>query len=157
MRKTIMENVYLTEERYNAIVEELKELKTNGRKQIADRLKHAKDFGDLSENFDYQETKEDKSRLEQKIVELEEILRRSSIIKKSDSSLVVRVGSKVKVKKNKEILSYSIVGSNEAKPGEGLISNESPLGSLLLKRKVGEVVKLNISKGGVIYEILSID
>ncbi|MDI6820669.1 MAG: transcription elongation factor GreA [Patescibacteria group bacterium] len=152
-----MEKVYLTQERYNELVLELKEMKINGRKQIAERLKHAKEFGDLSENFDYQGAKEEKSRLEQKIAELEELLRHSNIIKKAEGSPIIKVGSRVKVKKSNEVLNYSIVGSNEARPSDGFISNESPLGSLLLKKKVGDKVSLETLKGNVVYEILSID
>jgi transcription elongation factor GreA len=152
-----MDQAYLTQERYNEISAELVELKGNGRQAVADRLKQAKELGDLSENFDYQEAREDQGRLEQRINELEEVLRSSVIIKKSASTLTVRIGSKVQVEKNGGIVNYTIVGSNEAKPAEGFISNESPIGRGILGKKVGDVLKIRAPKGEVTYRILAIE
>jgi transcription elongation factor GreA len=152
-----MDQAYLTQERYNEISAELVELKGNGRQAVADRLKQAKELGDLSENFDYQEAREDQGRLEQRINELEEVLRSSVIIKKSASTLTVRIGSKVQVEKNGGIVNYTIVGSNEAKPAEGFISNESPIGRGILGKKVGDVLKIKAPKGEVTYRILAIE
>src|SRR3989338_3633570 len=107
-----METVYLTEDRHKELQEELTKLKTEGRGIVAERLKHAKELGDLSENSEYQEAREEQSRVERKINQLEEILRHSSIIKQgSGNKGIVKVGSKVKVEKEKDTISYVIVGS----------------------------------------------
>ncbi len=147
---------YLTQERYDAIVREVEKLRTEGRLAVADRLRHAKDLGDLSENAEYQAAREDQSNLESRINELEELLRNSSIIKQESGSLTVRIGSSVKVKKNGTLVEYRVVGSDEAKPLEGLISNESPIGQALLGRKAGESVKVKAPNGIVEYEIMEI-
>lgn len=150
-------NTYLTQERYEELKEELNGLKTKGRKQVAEKLKQAKELGDLSENAEYQEAREEQMRLEQKIAQLEEVLRNFSIIKKTSASDAVRVGSKVSVKRNGETISYTIMGSSEADPTQNLISNESPIGRALLEKKVGDVVYVETPKGRVSYEILSIE
>ncbi|MBI5732911.1 transcription elongation factor GreA [Candidatus Jorgensenbacteria bacterium] len=152
-----METVYLTSERHDEIVAELNELRTKGRQGVAERLRHAKELGDLSENSEYQEAREEQSRLEQKIIYLEEALRNSSIIKKASGTLTARIGSRIKVKKDGESLTYTIVGSNEAQPGAGLISNESPIGRGLLGKKVGDVVRVKTPKGEMTYQILAIE
>jgi len=152
-----MDTVYLTQERYNELLEELNNLKTGGRREIAERLKQAKELGDLSENAEYQEAREEQSRLEKKISQLEELLRNSTIIKKATGTATVRIGSKVKVKKDREIVSYTIVGSNEAEPDQGLISNASPIGHGLLGKKIGDIVAIRTPKGENLYQILNIE
>jgi len=152
-----MEIVYLTKERYEELQKELDELKTGGRRQVADRLKQAKELGDLSENSEYQEAREEQSRLEQKIAQLDELLRHSSIIKKSSGVDSVRIGSKVKVQKNKETAVYTIVGSNEADPSNGFISNTSPIGRSLLGKKTGDVAVFVTPKGEISCRILGIE
>src|SRR3989344_6528449 len=138
-----MSRSYLSQERFNTITKELEGLKGPGRREVAERLKQAKDLGDLSENSDYQEAREEQARLERKIAELEDLLRTSTIIKKSDGdSSTVRVGTKVKVRKGDVILEYIIVGSSESSPAEGLISNESPVGAAFLGKKVGDIVSV---------------
>ena len=152
-----MEITYLSQERYDELRKELEELKTEGRQTIAQRLKQAKELWDLSENSEYQEAREEQSRLEQKISQLEDLFRYSSIIKKAAGSQTVRIGSKVKVRKNNEFFTYTIVGSNEARPMEGLISNESPIGRGLLGKKVGDTVFVRAPKGEITYQILAIE
>lgn len=152
-----MQNAYVTQERYDEIVVELKELTTKGRQDIAERLKQAKELGDLSENFDYQEAREEQRRLEDRIARFEELLRHSVIIKKAVGAATVRIGSKVKVKRNEDVIFYTIVGSSEAQPGASLISNESPIGKGLLGKKVGDVAHVKTPKGEVIYQVLSIE
>jgi len=154
-----MSNSYLSQERYNEVSETLKKLKTEGRQNVAERLKQSKELGDLSENSDYQEAREEQSRLERKIAELEELLKTASIIKKSEgNSAHIRVGSKISVKKNgNEKIQYVIVGSSEASPADGLISNESPVGKNLLGKKVGDKVSVKTPAGEVPYEILAIE
>ena len=152
-----METTYLTQERYDEIVQELKELKTKGRKGVAEHLKQAKELGDLSENADYLEARSEQSYLEQRISELEELVRRSAIIKKTASTATVRIASKVIVKKGSEMITYTITGSSESKPADGLISNESPIGRGLLGKKIGDITKIQTPKGEVEYEIVSIE
>jgi len=150
---------YLTAERYEELKKELEDLKTTGRQKIAAKLKQAKELGDLSENAEYQEAREEQRRLEQRINQLEEIIRNAVIIKKTDNPQTVRIGSMVKVKKinTSEINTFSIVGSNEAQPFEGKISNESPIGRSLLGHKAGEIVKIKTPNGEVEYQIISIE
>jgi len=150
---------YLSRERHEEIGHELEMLKSEGRQRIAERLKQSKELGDLSENSDYQEAREEQLRLEQRIRELEELLRKSVIIKRAGGGVLsVRVGTHVRVRKEgKEDLVYSIVGSDEAKPADGLISNESPLGQALIGKKVGDDVEVTTPRGIVRYAILSIE
>ncbi len=152
----VIKKNYLTKERYDAIVEELAKLKSEGRKVVAERLRHAKDLGDLSENAEYQEAREDQTRLEVHIEELEELLRNSSIIKLESGGVTVRIGTRVKLKKEGKLIQYTVVGSNEAKPLEGLISNESPIGQAILGKKVGDKVKVKAPSGLVEYEVVEI-
>jgi len=153
-----MSEYFLTPERHKELQEELASMKTSGRQEVSDLLKESKALGDLSENFEYQEAREEKGRLEQKIIQLEEILRNSTIIKKTGKkSESVQVGSSVKLKKDGKNFSYSIVGSKEADPTNGFISNESPLGQVLMGKKVGDQARLKTAKGEVIYQILDID
>ena len=152
-----MDKTYLSQERYDELSEELAQLKSEGRVTVAERLKQAKEMGDLSENSEYQEAREEQARLEKKIGELEDILRYSAIIKKSVGTEAVKIGAKIKVKKNNDIVNFTIVGSNESDPAQGFISNESPIGRSLLGKKVGDVVIIKTPKGEVSYQILSID
>lgn len=150
---------YLTKERYEEIVTELDSLRLEGRRTVAERLKHAKELGDLSENSEYQEARDEQARLEGKIAELEDLLRSSAIIEKTgNASGGVRVGSKVTVKKGSEKRVFTIVGSNESKPTEGLISNESPIGQALIGKKDGDKVTVVTPTGLTVeYTVLSIE
>jgi transcription elongation factor GreA len=150
---------YLTKERYAEIITELESLKLEGRRTVAERLKHAKELGDLSENSEYQEARDEQARLEGKIAELEDLLRSSAIIEKSgNGALGVRVGSRVTAKKGGETCIFTIVGSNESKPTEGLISNESPIGQALIGKKEGEKTVVVTPTGMTIeYVIVSIE
>lgn len=150
------EPVYLTEERYNEILEELKDLKTNERKEISIRLKAAKEMGDLSENSEYKEARESQKRLERRINMLEDISRNYVIIKKPQGTMTVRIGSKVNLKKGNENHEYTIVGSAEAKPSDGFISNNSPLGGAILGKKVGDEVTIKTPKGEAKYKIIKV-
>ncbi len=152
-----MDTSYLSQEGYEGLVKELNELKTAGRKSVAERLKHAKELGDLSENSEYQEAREDQTRLEQRIGQLEEMLRQTVLIKKTSGSATVRIGSRVKVKKNGDTLEFSIVGSHESRPAEGLISNESPLARALLGKKIGDTAEVQTPKGPTHYVIVEIE
>ena len=148
--------VFSFEEGLEKLKQELNELKTTKRKEIAQRLEHAKSLGDLSENAEYQETKEEQNMLEAKIAELEEMVRNAVLIKKGVSSDKVDVGSTIKVKSAKGEEYYTIVGTDEANPAEGKISNESPLGKAFLEHAVGDKVEVKTPAGSSGYEILEI-
>lgn len=153
-----MKKEYLTKERHEVLVKESQELKTEGRRRVAERLKRAKEFGDLSENSEYQEAREEQSYLERRIQELEEVLRHSVIIKKNEETVsVISVGSKVVVAKDGKDVAYTIVGSNEAHPAQGLVSNESPIGKALLGKKAGDRVEIQTPKGKTEYKVVSVE
>ncbi len=152
-----MEITYLSQEKYDELQNELGQLKKEGRQAVAKRLKHAKELGDLSENAEYQEAREEQSRLEKKISEIEELLRAASIIKKSAGTATVRIGSRVKLEKNGDTFTYNIVGSNEARPTGGMISNESPVGRALLGHKAGDTVSVQTAAGLNTYKIVAIE
>lgn len=154
-----MDKQYLTKERLEELKEELETLKTKKRQEIAERLKAAKEFGDLSENSEYSEARDEQSRVEQRIFELEEFLKETIIIKKGAGAGrdTVGVGSRVTVKKGKDQFVYEIVGSAEARPEAGKISNESPLGSAFLGHKKGDTVEVVTPAGKSEYEILKIE
>ena len=152
-----MGKYYLTKERLEELKQELETLKTEKRLEVADRLKRAKEFGDLSENAEYAEAREEQNAVETRIFELEELLRRAVVIKKTEGSDRVEVGSKVTVKKNGAVSEYIIVGSNESKPEEGKISNESPIGRALLDKRVGDSVMVATPAGEAAYQITKIE
>jgi transcription elongation factor GreA len=151
--------VMLTEDGYNKLVEKLNYLKSVRRIEVAERLKAAIALGDLSENSEYDDAKNEQAFLEGEIQDLEVKIRNSDIIK-AGSSDVVQMGSKVSVvdlefaEDGPE--TFMIVGSTEADPDEGKISNESPLGQALLGQKVGAVVDVHAPAGIIKYEIKEI-
>lgn len=137
--------------------QELEDLKKNKRVEVSERLKHAKEYGDLSENAEYAEAREEQSVVESRIFELEEILKKVVVIKKSASGDRVEVGSTVTAKRDDQVLKYTIVGSYEAKPEDGKISDESPIGKAFLHRKVGDSVVVTTPTGQVTYQITKIE
>ena len=144
---------YFSEEGLANLKQELEELKTKKRHEIASRLEHAKSLGDLSENAEYQEAKEEQSLVESRIVELEEIVRNAVIIKKDAHSNLVQIGSTVRVRSEAGEETFTIVGSEEADPKAGKISNESPLGKSFLGRKSGDKVEVKTPGGTYTYSI----
>src|SRR3989338_4624354 len=153
-----MDKYYVSPERLEALRTELENLKTKARLEVAEQLKRAKEYGDLSENSEYAEAKEEQSRVEARIFELQNLLKRAVIIEKGDNYDEVEAGCKVTVSKgDDDTKEYTIVGSNEAKPEEGLISNESPLGRAFLGRKVGDSVEVMTPIGKVTYQINKIE
>ena len=156
---TNQDSEYFSEEGLKKLKDEIEELKTKTRREIADRLEYAKSLGDLSENSEYQEAKESQVLNETRIVELEDALRRSVVVKKGNGKDYIDIGSKVQLEKTDQPgtkFEFFIVGSNEASPEENKISNESPLGRALWKRKKNEVVSVPTPKGKVEYKILDI-
>lgn len=151
--------VILTKEGFEKLEAELKELKGPRRKEIAEKIKVAREFGDLSENAEYDEAKNEQAQNEDRIMVIEEMLMNASTI--DEDSLdedKVHIGSKVRVYdiEYKEEMEYKIVGSAEADPLEGKISNTSPVGEGLLGGKVGDRVKVDTPSGVIELEIKSI-
>ena len=149
----------MTSEGLKRLEDELEDLKTVKRKEIAEKIKVALSFGDLSENSEYDEAKNEQAIVEARIAELEATLRNVKILDEDDlTTEMIHVGSKIKVfdKEFDEEVSYQIVGSTEADPMNGRISDESPVGKALLGHKVGDVVDVEVPDGVVTFEILDI-
>jgi len=148
---------YLTPEGLEKLKKELDYLKRVKRKEIAQKLKHAISFGDLSENAAYREAKEAQAFLEGKILELEDIIRSANVFK-SKKNGQVEIGSRVLIKSNhdKQILKFKIVGAPETDPLEGKISYESPLGKALFGKHKGAIIKVKTPEGKIQYQILEI-
>lgn len=147
---------YLTREGLAKLKIELKELKSVKRKEIAARIQEAKELGDLSENAEYAEAKDQQGFTEGRIIELENVIKNATVISDDATGGVVQIGSTMMLKVESGEKQYTIVGSNEADPAKGLISNESPLGQAFLGRKVGETVEVKVPKGVVKYKIVKI-
>ena len=153
------EKVILTEEGYKQLEKRLEELKFVKRPEITERIKVARDFGDLSENAEYDAAKNEQARIEGEIVEIEAKLKVAEIIKSDGGHGVVNVGNKVRVldiEENEET-EYEIVGTTEANIAVGRISNESPLGKALVGAKIGEKVTVKAPKCSYQVKILGID
>ena len=151
--------VLLTQEGYDDLVKELEHLKSVTRIEIAERLKAAIALGDLSENSEYVDAKNEQAFLEGKIQELETKIQNSEIIQDGGhSDNIVSIGSKVLIKDvefgDEEV--YMIVGSTEADPDKNKISNESPVGAAVIGRNVGETVSVHAPAGVIQYEIVKI-
>ncbi len=138
---------YLTEERLADLKKELEELKTTKRIEVSERLKKAKELGDLSENAEYSEARDEQERVEKRIAEIEDIILNAVIIKKGADRSVVDIGSTVEISKDGRGMKFFITGSTETKPEAGQISNESPLGRALLNHKVGDTVTVETPDG----------
>lgn len=133
---------------------ELSELK-NRRGAIADKIAEARDFGDLSENAEYDSAREEQGLVESRISEIENILLNAEIIKGSRGSKVA-LGSTVDLKSAKLNVTYTLVGPVEANPAEGKISNQSPIGEALMGKKVGDSATITTPKGEIVYEIVAV-
>jgi transcription elongation factor GreA len=143
-------DVILTPEGLEKLKTELEHLSTQKRREVAERIKEAREFGDISENSEYDDAKNEQAMLEARIAQIEERLRSASIIDtKHAPSDVVGVGSVVHVKDEKtgKSVKYSIVGSPEANPSENKLSNESPVGKALIGGKRNDVVQVQVPKG----------
>lgn len=152
--------VILTPEGLTKLEQELEDLKTVKRKEVAARIKEAISFGDISENSEYEEAKNEQAFIEGRILTLEKMLRNARIITNEDVDTgVVSVGSRVKLKDLEfgDVVDYTIVGSAESDPMNNKISNESPVGQALLGKAKGAVVDVNVPAGVIQYEILDIN
>ena len=145
---------------FNKLQEELEYLVTVRRKEVADKLKEARSYGDLSENAEYDEAKNEQGMLEAQIADLEATIANAIIVDDGDLSLdEVGVGSFVKLKDFdlNEIIEYQIVGSTESDPDNNKISDESPIGKACLKKKVGDVFEVEAPIGTLKFEVLDIN
>ena len=150
----------LTDDGLKKLEAEQDELKTVRRKEIADKIKVALSFGDLSENSEYDEAKNEQGKVENRIAELEAMLKNAKVIDEDDLSTdTVSIGCKVRLldMEYNDELEYQLVGSAEADPKVGRISDESPIGSALLGHKSGDTVTVEAPAGEVLFKILSID
>ena len=151
------ETQYLTNEKFAELQKELDMLKTQRRKEVAEHLEYAKKLGDLSENAEYHQAREEQAEVEDRISRLEDLLKNAAIMGEGGKE-VVTIGSTIRLEKhgeNKSFL-YTIVGSEEADTSHGKISNMSPLGSALLGHKAGDEVKIDTPKGKVTYKIAAL-
>jgi transcription elongation factor GreA len=150
---------YLTPEGKQKLEQELAELTTNGRNELAVRLKHAISMGDLSENADYHKAKEDQGFLEGRIQEIQNTLKNAEVIESQESYSEVSLGATITIQEEGyPPETYHLVGIKEANPRDGKISHESPIGKALLGHKVGEVVKVKLPNNNTTeFKILAIE
>lgn len=144
----------LTNEGRKELEAELETLKAR-RGEIADKIAEARDYGDLSENAEYDAAREEQGLVESRIAEIEDILQNAEIIKSSKKS-TIGLGSKVELKNGNKKVIYHVVGPVEADPVEGKISNESPIGTALMGKKVGDKATVSTPKGDIHYSIVSV-
>jgi transcription elongation factor GreA len=154
-----LKEVILTAEGYEKLKQEIAFLQNDKRREVADRIRVAREFGDIAENAEYDDAKNEQALLEARIAKLEEQLSAARVIEKGEiTSDVVSIGSRVKLKDmdDNKTVEYHIVGSAEANPAEQKLSNESPVGKAILGRKKGEVVEVAAPRGSLKYKILDI-
>ncbi|NTW70781.1 MAG: transcription elongation factor GreA [Eubacteriaceae bacterium] len=155
----MQKELILTYEGLKKLEDELDVLKTVKRREVAERIKTAREFGDISENAEYDEAKNEQAFIEGRIVELEHKLKGAKVIDEDDIGTdIVSIGSYVKVKDKEydEDVLYHIVGSAEANAIENKISNESPVGAALINKKVGDVFTVEVPDGSVSFEVIEI-
>jgi transcription elongation factor GreA len=153
----IEEKEYLTKEKFEALSEELEHLKKVKRKEVAENLEFAKALGDLSENAEYHDAREEQAAIEERISKIETVLASAQIMKQHHSN-IVEVGSSVVVQKSnsKEHSEFEVVGSEEANAAERKISFKSPLGQAMLGKKKGDTFVVKAPKGDVTYKVVDI-
>ncbi len=154
-----MKDVLLTKEGYKKLQEEIEYLSNDRRRQVAERIKVAREFGDISENAEYDDAKNEQAMLEARIAKLTEQLTAARVIEKKEIAKdVVSVGAHVRLRdlEAKQTVEYHIVGSAEANPAELKLSNESPVGKAIIGKKKGETVEVPTPRGSLKYKILEI-
>ena len=152
------DRIFMTEQGYKVAVERLNLLKLEKRKEITERIKTAREFGDLSENAEYDAAKNEQAMLEGEIIDLENRIKLAEIIKEDKIKDIVNLGCKVQVYDEEfdENIEYEIVGTTEADPKKNRISNESPFGKGLIGKKVGEFAEISAPQGVIKLKILNI-
>ena len=154
-----MKEVILTREGYEKLRSEIQFLQTEKRREIAERIRIAREFGDIAENAEYDDAKNEQAMLEHRIATLEERLLEARVVAADEISTdVVSIGSTVRLKdvEAKQTVEYHIVGSAEANPAERKLSNESPVGRAIMGRKKGETVEVAAPRGTLTFKILEI-
>jgi transcription elongation factor GreA len=152
-------DVILTPEGYEKLKQEIAFLSNDKRREVADRIRVAREFGDITENAEYDHAKQEQAMLEHRIAMLEDRLRSARVLDPKDvTSDVVSIGTHVKLKdlEANETIEYHIVGSAEANPAENKLSNESPVGQAIIGRKKGETVEVTAPRGALKFKILDI-
>ena len=151
--------VILTPEGFEKLKQEIETLRTVKRREVAERIRIAREFGDIQENAEYDDAKNEQALLEHRIATLEDRLRNARVIERGEITTdVVSVGSMVRLRDvdAKKTFEYHIVGSAEANPAENKLSNESPVGKAILGRKKGETVEVTAPRGALKFKILEI-
>ncbi|NUM25405.1 MAG: transcription elongation factor GreA [Candidatus Buchananbacteria bacterium] len=148
---------YITKNGLEKLKEELELLKKTKMPEVIERIARAKELGDLSENAEYQDAKDEQGFIAGRIAELEHLINKSHVIEQKNNRDYVDIGSTIKVTCDGNKFTYTIVGSNEADPAQGLISNESPIGRSFLGRKKGDKVKVRVPRGEMECEVLEIE
>jgi transcription elongation factor GreA len=154
-----VKEVILTPEGFKKLKEEIEYLSSDKRREVADRIRVAREFGDIAENAEYDDAKNEQALLEHRIAVLEERMRAARVIEKKEISKdVVSIGSHVKLRDMdaKQTIEYHIVGSAEANPAEYKLSNESPVGKAIIGKKKGEVVEVSAPRGSLKFKIMEI-
>ena len=155
----MLKEVILTPEGHAKLKDEIEHLSTVKRREVAERIKQAREFGDIAENSEYDDAKNEQAMLEHRIATLEERLKSARVIEKGEVKTdVVSVGTRVRLRDvdAKETIEYTIVGSAEANPAEYKLSNESPVGRAILGHKKGETVEVSAPRGSLKYKIMDI-
>jgi transcription elongation factor GreA len=155
----VLKEVILTPEGYEKLKAEIQYLSNDKRREVADRIRVARDFGDISENAEYDDAKNEQSMLEHKIGQLEDRLVNARVIESDAVDLsVVSIGAKVRLKDvdANQTVEYVIVGSAEANPSESKLSNESPVGKAIIGKKKGETVEVAAPRGALKFKIMDI-
>lgn len=149
---------YITEDKKKALIEELDYLKTTKRKEIQESLKAAKALGDLSENAEYHQAREDQGKNEDRVNQIEYMLQSATVVKKHSSDRV-EIGTTVKVKKDgsKDVITYHIVGAEEADMNHNKISHKSPIGQALFGKVKNDIISISTPKGLVKYTLIDIE
>ena len=154
-----MKEVILTPEGYKKLKQEIEVLQTEKRREVAERIRVAREFGDIAENAEYDDAKNEQAMLEHKIAQLEERLLSARVITKREISKdTVSVGATVRLRDvaARQTFEYHIVGSAEANPAENKLSNESPVGKAIMGKKKGDVVEVAAPRGAIKFKILEI-
>jgi transcription elongation factor GreA len=154
-----VKEIILTPEGHKKLKEEIEHLSTIKRREVAERIKQAREFGDIAENAEYDDAKNEQAMLEHRIATLEDRLKSARVVNKKEIPTgVVAVGTTVKLRDvdAKETIEYHIVGSAEANPAEHKLSNESPVGKAIMGRKKGETVEVAAPRGSLKFKIMEI-
>jgi transcription elongation factor GreA len=158
-REKTLKEVILTKEGYEKLRKEIEYLSSSKRREVAERIRHAREFGDIAENSEYDDAKNEQAMLEHRIATLEERMLAARVISKKDVAKdIVSVGSTVRLRdvEAHKTFEYKIVGSAEANPSENKLSNESPVGKAIIGHKKGETVEVTAPRGSLKFKILEI-